>query len=79
MEIEKKVYSQNGEDGVIEFLLNNIDCNKEFFVEIGCEDGKECNSRYIKEKYNMDGIMFDMCNEIPEINLFKQKITKKMC
>ena len=43
--IEKKIYSQHGEDGIINFLSDNLKENSNYFVEIGCGDGMENNSR----------------------------------
>ena len=43
---EKRVYSQNKEDGVIYELTQLLDLNyNKFYVEIGTQDGVECNSR----------------------------------
>lgn len=39
---EKNIYSQNGEDGIIEVLVNNIKDCKKTFLEIGWGDGT-CN------------------------------------
>jgi hypothetical protein len=38
-----KVYSQNDEDGIIHEIFERIDCKKTF-MEIGIQDGRECNS-----------------------------------
>ncbi len=37
-------FSQNGEDGLILFLLSRTGAGRHFVVEIGIEDGRECNS-----------------------------------
>ena len=47
---EKKIYSQNGEDGILEFIFEKIGITNKFFVEFGVEDGKECNTRLLAEK-----------------------------
>jgi hypothetical protein len=72
---EKKIYSQNEEDGVIEYLFKilNVDYTDSIYVEIGTEDGKECNSRYLREM-GMNGFMFDNMNEDKSINLYKKTI-----
>jgi hypothetical protein len=41
---EKKISSQNGEDGVIEAIFATIGTTNRFCVEFGCEDGRECNT-----------------------------------
>jgi hypothetical protein len=47
---EMRRYSQNGEDGIIEYIFGRIGTTNKYFVELGTEDGKECNSRYLREK-----------------------------
>lgn len=42
---EKKINSQNGEDGIFEFLVSQLISPNKFFIEIGCSDGAENNSR----------------------------------
>ena len=46
---EKKYFSQHGEDGVIEFLHQQLRSKNYKFIEIGCASGDECNSRYLLE------------------------------
>ena len=41
---EKKIYSQFGEDGAINFIFSVIGHTNQFFVEIGVGDGTECNT-----------------------------------
>jgi len=50
---ELKVYSQNGEDGVILEVINIFHLNqRKYYVEIGTQSGVECNSRYKKFSIN---------------------------
>ena len=42
---ERKVYSQNGEDGLLESLFKRIGTTNKVFVEIGVGDGTENNTR----------------------------------
>jgi hypothetical protein len=42
-----KVYSQNDEDGILEEIFRRLGISKGRFVEIGVEDGLECNSLYL--------------------------------
>jgi hypothetical protein len=37
---KKDIYSQNGEDGVIEYLLKELGIDCGYFVDIGAWDGK---------------------------------------
>ena len=55
---EKKIFSQFGEDGIIETIFNKIGTTNKRFVEIGIEDGKECNTRYLIKK-GWAGIMIE--------------------
>jgi hypothetical protein len=44
---EHKVFSQNGEDGIIAEIFNRIGTTRRTFVEIGVGNGLECNSTYL--------------------------------
>jgi hypothetical protein len=46
---EKRIYSQNGEDGLIEALFQRIGVTNRFFVEIGASDGSENCTRYLAQ------------------------------
>ena len=57
---EKKFFSQNGEDGVLLFLADFIKKpNKGYYVEFGASNGDECNTRYLREKYEWTGLLMD--------------------
>jgi len=50
---EKKVYSQNGEDGIIEYIFNSIGVTNKIAVEFGVnssEHGAESNTRLLLDK-----------------------------
>jgi len=44
-----QVYSQNGEDGVTAEIFRRIGTRDRFFVEIGIENGLQCNTRLLLE------------------------------
>ena len=71
---EKKIYSQNGEDGIVEQIFNIIGTTNKYYLELGVEDGKECNTRNLR-KYQWTGIMMDGSNENKKIGLYKHYIT----
>jgi hypothetical protein len=77
---ERKIYSQNGEDGVtiklIELIYNG-DNNNKYFVEFGVEDGKECNTRILREMYNWKGLQMDGGHHDEIINLKREFITRE--
>lgn len=52
---ERKVFSQNGEDGVIEEIFRRIGAGGKFFVEFGIQDGTECNTRRLLEQEGWKG------------------------
>lgn len=56
---EKKIHSQNGEDGIIEELFSRIGTTNKFFVEFGVQDGLECNSAYLSLFKNWSGLMIE--------------------
>ena len=43
-DVEYKIFSQNGEDGIIDFLLNRLQIVKPKFVEVGV--GELCREQY---------------------------------
>ena len=55
---ERKVYSQNGEDGVIEAIFAAIGLTNRYFVEFGVEDATECNTAYLLQQ-GWTGLMMD--------------------
>ncbi len=56
---ELRVFSQNGEDGVIAELLNRIGTTNRFFIEFGVQSGMECNTRFLAEVRGWSGIYFE--------------------
>ena len=58
--IEKKVYSQHGEDGIIEYLISHLkECNKTF-LEIGYGNGTQNNSLNLSKNHNWSGVGVDL-------------------
>jgi hypothetical protein len=56
---EFKVFSQWGEDGIIQRLVSVVDiCNKAF-IEFGVQDFTESNCRFLLMKDNWDGFVID--------------------
>ena len=59
------VYSQSGEDGVIQWLVQNLDIPKERqrFVEFGVEDYAQANTRFLLMHDNWSGLIMDCSRE----------------
>jgi hypothetical protein len=80
---EKKIFSQNGEDGItmklVELIYDCNDCNNnnKFYVEFGVENGMECNTRILREKYNWKGLQMDGGHQNNSINLKKEFVMKE--
>jgi len=47
---ERQVFSQNGEDGIIQEIFNRIGTASRSFLEIGIEDGRETNTTWLLQK-----------------------------
>ena len=56
---ERRIYSQNGEDGIIEVIFGAIGTTNKYFVELGVENGRECNTRHLLEEQGWHGLMID--------------------
>jgi len=65
---EKKIYSQNGEDGIIEYIFSKIGTTNKFSVEFGVGDGFESNTVNLLEKVGWTGLMMDYGSD-PNIKL----------
>lgn len=69
-----KVFSQNGEDGILRKILETIGTTNRYFVEFGVEDGQECNTRLLREN-GWQGLMMDGKHHCPEVGLYKEFVT----
>lgn len=56
---EFKVFSQWGEDGIIQYLVNNLDIAQRTFIEFGVEDFSESNCRFLMMKDQWQGFVID--------------------
>lgn len=72
---EQKIFSQNGEDGIIHKIFECIGIETGYYVEFGVESGTECNTRALREIHGWHGLMMDGSNQNAEINLQKEFIT----
>ena len=58
-DVEFKVYSQWGEDGIIDWLIDKLPQIPKKFLEIGTQDYKESNTRFLLINRNWDGFLIE--------------------
>lgn len=56
---EFRVFSQNGEDGVIQFLLSRVNVGNKLFVEFGVGDYSEANTRFLALHDRWSGLVME--------------------
>ena len=56
---EFQVFSQFGEDGIIQHLVNKVPIENDVFVEFGVEDYTESNTRFLLVNDNWRGLVLD--------------------
>jgi hypothetical protein len=59
---EFRRYSQFGEDGILLYLISQVHSTSRRFVEIGIEDGRQCNTANLSINFGWRGLLVD-CNE----------------
>jgi hypothetical protein len=62
-DVEFKVYSQWGEDGIIEWLLQRIPVSSNRFIEFGVENYSEANTIFLLKNRNWSGLVIDSNEE----------------
>jgi hypothetical protein len=60
---EFKIFSQWGDDGLIQYLIKNIKIENEIFIEFGVEDYSESNTRFLMMNNNWKGFVMDGSEE----------------
>lgn len=60
---EFKVFSQWGEDGIIQWLIKKIPIKNKTFIEFGVEDYEESNTRFLLMNNNWSGMIIDGSEE----------------
>ena len=58
-EAEFKVFSQWGEDGIIQYLISRVEVPVPYFVEFGVENYLESNTRFLLLNDNWSGLIMD--------------------
>jgi hypothetical protein len=63
---EFKVFSQFGDDGIIQYLTQRLEIAPRTFVEFGVEDYTEANTRFLLLNNNWRGLVMDGCQQSME-------------
>ncbi len=74
-----KIFSQNGEDGIIDYILNKLSIVSPNFVEIGVGNYRESNTRFLYNKTHPKGLIIDCEDNLkekvkPHVNLWKGEL-----
>ena len=56
---EVSVFSQNGEDGILNYICDKLELGKPSVIEIGAGNFTECNSRYLAEHRSANVLAVD--------------------
>ena len=56
---EMGIFSQWGEDGIIQWIINKISICNQVFIEFGVENYKESNTRFLLMNNNWSGLVID--------------------
>lgn len=56
---EFRVFSQFGEDGIIQHLINKLDIEEKKFLEFGVESYEEANTRFLLENDDWEGLIIE--------------------
>lgn len=62
-DVEFKVFSQWGQDGIIQYLINKIPMSNNVFIEFGVENYRESNTRFLMMNDNWSGLVIDGSQE----------------
>ncbi len=74
---EFKVFSQWGDDGIIQYLINNIEIPHKTFIEFGVENYREANTRYLLINDKWSGFVIDGSRE--NIEYIKKDVVSWAC
>jgi hypothetical protein len=56
---EFSIFSQWGDDGIIDYLINNLNIKNKSFIEFGVQDYTECNTKFLLMNRNWRGLIID--------------------
>ena len=58
-DFEFSIFSQCGDDGIIQYLIQNIEIENKSFIEFGVENYLESNTRFLMMQNNWEGLIID--------------------
>jgi len=61
---ECKIFSQNGEDGILNYIISMLKIERPNFIEIGVGTYIEANTRFIYDRFSPKGIIIDSVNDL---------------
>ena len=70
-EYEFKIFSQFGDDGLIQYLIDQLVIEEKKFVEFGVESYDEANTRFLLENNSWEGLIIDASKK--NINYVKRQ------
>ena len=78
---EKKIYSQGGQDGIIQYIIQNIEIKNNFCIEFGYDSntldgGSGPNTTNLLLNHNWQCLLLDGNNNNEKINLHKHFLTE---
>lgn len=76
-EVEFQVYSQWGDDGIIQYLVNKISIPNKTFIEFGVENYTESNTRFLLISKNWTGYVID--GSVENVTFIKNDIVSWAC
>merc|ERR1712232_76406 len=68
-------FAEAGKEGVLLDLIDRAGTPTRYFVEIGVQDGVQCNTRYLRQHRGWTGVMLDQMTHNREIGLHQRFVT----
>lgn len=62
-DVEFSIFSQWGDDGIIQYLIRKLDIEQDTFIEFGVENYTEATTRFLLQNNNWRGLIFDGSTE----------------
>lgn len=62
-DVEFQVFSQRGEDGIIQYIINQLEIPNRIFIEFGVENYTESNTRFLLMNNHWGGLVIDSSKE----------------